>query len=302
MLSSYRSGMAKKIHPFFVCILTIYSIAWCQEDSPHKQNRCAVDTTCPKNSVHKTTPKRLHRKKGASKRAAQQFACTLLQDALELHKQLLSWDTFKIATAIFPLYVGTRMIDERLQNCFYDKKNHKNIYCIPKQCHDLAQWSIAIPITILSSQVLFGSTEELRETTRVFLLGLPFVFWTKNLLKKIEFDANMRPWNEYFDCTKRASGGFPSGHMAEATYTALLYGLRFGPRFAVPLGAVATFIGVSFVACNRHYISQIVAGAGLGAVYGLAAYKLVDSKLSENIKLGFKISNGGPAISASYTY
>lgn len=131
-------------------ILTFFSTTWSTSDTAQIQSNPAIVTTCNTRTVHKTTAKRLHKKNGASKRAAQQFACTILQDALELHKNLLSWDTFKIATALFPLYIGTRMIDERLQNCFYDKKNHKNIYCIPKQCHDLAQWSIAIPITILS--------------------------------------------------------------------------------------------------------------------------------------------------------
>jgi len=231
-----------------------------------------------------------------------QHTYAVLQDALLLHKNIVAWDSFKIATMIFPLFVGTRMIDERLQNLFYNADDHKNIYYLPKQCHDFAQWAISVPIVTLGSQLIFGKTEEMRITSRIFLIGLPFVFWTKTLIKKIQFEANMRPWHEQFDYTQRSSGGFPSGHMAEATYTALLYGLRFGPRFAVPLGTLAAFIGVSFIACNRHYLSQIVAGAGLGALYGIAAHALAESKLSENLKLNVKIHNRRPAISVSYTF
>ncbi len=239
---------------------------------------------------------------GSGKREIGKYAVPILVDALELHSNLFSWNSVKIAAVLFPCYFGARFIDEKLQNRFYDKCNHKNIHYIPKRCHDIAQCSIAIPMVLLGSQAFFGSTEEMREASRVFLIGLPFVFWTKTLIKKIHFEANMRPWNENFDRYQRSSGGFPSGHMAEATYTALVYGLRFGPRFAVPLGALALGIGATFVVCNRHYISQIVAGAGLGAFYALAANKLIDSKKSKNLKLGFKFDHGKPALSINYRF
>lgn len=246
--------------------------------------------------------KRAAKKKYPVKREVPHYVSSLFYDALELHKNLVTWDTFKIAAMVFPVFVSTRMIDESLQSCFYDESCHKNVYYIPKSCHALAQWSISVPIVLLGSQAFLSKSQEMRDTSRVFLLGLPFVFWTKTLVKKMQFEANMRPWHEDFDCNQRSGGGFPSGHMAEATYTALLYGLSFGYRYAIPLGAVATFIGVSFVACNRHYISQIVAGAGLGAIYGVAAYKLANSKINEQTKLGFKINNGGPALSVSYDF
>ena len=239
---------------------------------------------------------------GSGKREIKKYTKPILLDALELHRNLFTWDTLKIAGVLFPFYFGTRLIDEKLQNCFYDRHHHKNIHYIPKPCHSIAQCSIAIPIVLLGSQAFFGSTEEMRETSKIFLLGLPFVFWTKTLIKKIHFEANMRPWHESFDRYQRSCGGFPSGHMAEATYTALVYGLRFGPRFAVPLGALALGIGATFVVCNRHYISQIVAGAGLGAVYAFAANKLIDSKKSKNLKLGFKFDHGKPALSINYRF
>ena len=55
----------------------------------------------------------------------------------------------------------------------------------------------------------------------------------------------------------------------------VLYGMRFGYQFAVPLGAVTAFVGTTFLACNRHYFSQLIAGAGFGAIYALAANKVI---------------------------
>jgi len=242
------------------------------------------------------------KKKPYTSKDAGKFARDLFYDAIELQKNLVSWDSLKVASMVFPLFVDSRMMDERLQYCFYDKEHHKNINRIPPVCHDLAQWSISIPIIVLGSQMFWSPDDEMREASRIFLIGLPFVIWTKTLIKKLRFEENLRPWNEAFDSEKRGSGGFPSGHMAEAAYTALLYGMRFGPKFAIPLGSIAAFIGVSFVACNRHYLSQIVAGAGLGAIYALAANKLVDAKVAQNMKFGVKFENKSPAFSISYQF
>jgi len=63
---------------------------------------------------------------------------------------------------------------------------------------------------------------------------------------------------------------------------ATLWGLRHGPRWAFPIGAFGVFVLVDFINCNRHYLSQMIAGAGLGMIYGFAASKVVDKKLSEN--------------------
>jgi membrane-associated phospholipid phosphatase len=107
-----------------------------------------------------------------------------------------------------------------------------------------------------------------------------------NLIKK--FDVHMvgkgclRPWNEHFSSVQRARGGFPSGHLATVSYAATLYGVRFGPKWGVPLGLLTAAVGVSFLNCNRHYISQILAGVGLGAIYGVAASKQVDFRLARN--------------------
>src|SRR3546814_2989372 len=43
-------------------------------------------------------------------------------------------------------------------------------------------------------------------------------------------------------------------------YMTVLYGLRYGVKAAAPIGIFGTFLGVTFLNCNRHYLSQLVAG------------------------------------------
>lgn len=218
-----------------------------------------------------------------------QFAGCVGKNMFEINKNLFSWDSLKIITATFPFFVGSRMIDEKLQNCFYDQKNHRNVYQIPAWCHDVGRLSIGIPIVLLGMQSFLSRDEDFRVTSQVFLSGVPFVILGKKLIKKFKFDASLRPWNEKFDKNDRSHGGLPSGHVAEAMYTAVLYGMRFGYKFAIPLGALTIFVGVSFLTCNRHYLSQLIAGAGFGALYAVAASKAVDSQLSK--KISFSVSS-----------
>ncbi len=137
----------------------------------------------------------------------------------------------------------------------------------------------------------------------MLLLGIPFVIFGKDIIKKLDADFCLRPWHQDFCQThKQAMGGFPSGHMAQATYIATLYGMRFGPKLAIPLAFFAAGLGIVFLNCNRHYLSQLVAGVGLGALYGIAANKVIDSKLAENVTLNVCFDRHGPAFNACYRF
>lgn len=240
-----------------------------------------------------TTRTRRRQTKGYIGQAIGGIVSGALKDIFVLNKNLFTWNTFKVASTAFPIFVGARMIDEKLQRCFYDQSCHKNINQMPAWCHDVAKASIALPIVLLGLDGLFSRDDDRRWTGQVLLVGIPFVIWTKKLVKQMQFEACLRPWNENFSCKERSFGGFPSGHMAQALYMAVLYGTRYGPRFAVPLGLLATFLGVTFVSCNRHYLSQIVAGGTFGTIYALAASKLVDMKLTEKVKLGLGVDEAG---------
>lgn len=226
-----------------------------------------------------------------------------VKDVLLLQRYLFTWDTYKVVVGFFPFFIAGRMIDEDLQQYFHCRTHHKNRHQLPERCHDICKWGIALPIAILGSTAFLAKDYDFRMTGWIFLLGMPFVIVGKDMFKKIKADCCLRPWHEKFSHEHRSGGGFPSGHMAEITYMTVLYAKRYGRLVAAPLAAVATMLAVTFVSCNRHYLSQIVAGAGLGTAYALAADKLIDRKLSEHMDIGFTIdSRGAPAAKVSFRF
>ena len=233
---------------------------------------------------------------------------SILKDVYEIHMNFATFDVFKIAGAVFPPYVALRIYDEKIHEHFYDSKHHKNT----NQCgflnHFVAQEAIAIPIIVLASMSVFSHDEDMRATSRVFAIGMPFVLLAKDAIKQLRFKAAYRPYNEWFPKqNKHVCGGFPSGHMAEMSYMTVLYSMRHGIKFAIPLTLLSAYVGATFVACNRHYASQIAAGAALGALYGVAASHVIDEKLERRRLKGFEMgmdttSTGNLALSFNYHY
>ena len=230
---------------------------------------------------------------------------SFVEDAININLGLFSWDSLKIFVTTAPFFVGARMIDEKLQNCFFDHSRKKNKNDPPQWCKEIARLSIGIPIALLSTQAVLSRDDNMRITSQVFLTGMPFVLLAKDLIKTLDLDVCKRPFHEKFAKHNRCLGGFPSGHLAEATYMAVLYGLRFGPNFAIPLGSIAFFVGSVFLASNRHYLSQMIAGAAFGAMYAFSANRLIESKLAKkrNLQLGLSTNeSGGPMIHLSFKF
>lgn len=234
---------------------------------------------------------------------------SVVKDALIINKNLFHADTFRIAVTTFPFIAASTLFDKRLQGCFHDREIHKNINQFGNACHNSAQYGIMFPVFFAAATSLAARDENLRYTSQIFLIGFPFVLLVKDSIKAWQPKGEwcLRPWHEKFDWHQRASGGFPSGHMALASYAAALYGVRLGYKYAIPLGAYAGFLGVAFINCNRHYLSQIVAGAGFGVIYAYAASKAVDEKLAWLHKNDINIhidalDNGTPAVNISYRF
>jgi len=230
-------------------------------------------------------------------------AKSLLRTVGRLHKNIFATESLKIIAGTLPFYLQARVLDNHIQECFYKGCCHKNINQLHSSCTVAAKYGVVIPVVLFSTFAFFADDEELQKTSKVFLLGVPFVIIGKNIIKNFEADFCLRPPCEHFDKHKRVHGGFPSGHMAEAVYIATLFGMRYGKKAAIPLGAFAGFVGYTFISCNRHYGSQIVAGAALGAIYGIAASKVVDSDLNNNFSLSLESApNGGAAVGITYTF
>jgi membrane-associated phospholipid phosphatase len=61
---------------------------------------------------------------------------------------------------------------------------------------------------------------------------------------------------------------FPSGHASTTFASATVLERHLGWKFAVPTYAVATYVAASRLHENRHYMSDVVFGAGVGLIAG----------------------------------
>ena len=81
------------------------------------------------------------------------------------------------------------------------------------------------------------------------------------------------------------ANSWPSGHTATAFVGATLlhkeYGLTRSPWYSVAGYGVATATGVMRVLNNRHWISDIMSGAGIGIMSGELGYALIDLLFKE---------------------
>lgn len=61
---------------------------------------------------------------------------------------------------------------------------------------------------------------------------------------------------------------FPSGHTSTAFTSAAVIETHFGRWWSIPAYAAATYVGLSRMQENRHYLSDVIAGAILGTYLG----------------------------------
>ena len=101
----------------------------------------------------------------------------------------------------------------------------------------------------LGSAVTFASTHVIKQ-------GFVILSRSDSELASI----SQRPNNGSYD-------GFPSGHTSFAFSAVGFAHKRYGWKFSVPLGVVATLTGVSRVYAQRHTTEQVVAGAVLGFLF-----------------------------------
>lgn len=228
----------------------------------------------------------------------------MLYDVLYLHVNLVSADTLKLTALFAPWYIAARSADRLVHSCFYCDESHINLCQMPRSCHSAAdKGAIAVTVGLASLAIMPCFDDDIRLTARVFAAGIFPLWGLKNAFKRVRHEGCLRPKCEFFDKNEKYYGGCPSGHTAFVTYGATLFGLQCGYRWAVPLGLVSLGVFAGSVNSNRHYVSQIVAGAGLGIMYGVAAQKVVAEYL--DTKLHCEIvaeQNGMPAFKISHSF
>jgi len=216
------------------------------------------------------------------------------QDLIDVNRNVFtSLDTLKILTGVLPVYLVSRYCDDSIHSSFYNAGLHKNLAQMPEWLHTFASKAVTgLTVTFVTFPFLNGIHEEVRQTSSVMTMGAVSLSMIRNILKySFKARSAFRPWHGDFSSSCRTLGGFPSGHMAMATYLASLYGLRHGKRWGFPLSVFASFVFATSLNGNRHYASQLVGGFGLGLMYGVASYKLLNSRFGSNTSIGLSIDD-----------
>lgn len=232
------------------------------------------------------------------------FVVREVKNIFDLNMGIFSKDSLKVLGCTLPIYFLSKTMDKDVHRCFYQRSGHKNINQPNKYACDFVHKSFVPLLCGFAGYSLFFGDEHLKLTGEVYLAGVLSIWGAKNIIKNgFEWDCCKRPWNEHFDRKKRAYGGFPSGHIAEAVYLTGLYGSQYGWRIGAPLIAYTGLVWGFSLACNRHYFSQLVGGTALGAIYACAATKLVDKRLNDRLSLSCGCdANGYNNFSCEYTF
>ncbi len=127
---------------------------------------------------------------------------------------------------------------------------------------------------VLAAVLLFGGRRRLVATVMPALAALAgiAVFWVLKRVagRKRPVDIAPHCWAELLPPDRFS---FPSGHtitsFAVATSLSLYY-----PSLGVPFLLLAASVGASRVVLGMHFLSDVVAGAGLGAALGYGGYRL----------------------------
>jgi membrane-associated phospholipid phosphatase len=85
----------------------------------------------------------------------------------------------------------------------------------------------------------------------------------------------------------------PSGHTATAFATAGVVQRHFGWKAGVPAYAFAGYVGASRMAANRHYLSDVLLGAGVGIA---AAHAVTINVGAQTFAVGATPAAGGVAL------
>ncbi|MFN8061052.1 MAG: phosphatase PAP2 family protein [Vicinamibacterales bacterium] len=89
---------------------------------------------------------------------------------------------------------------------------------------------------------------------------------------------------------------FPSGHASSAFATASVLERHFGWKAAVPAYAFGAYVGAARMAEDKHFLSDVIAGAAIGIVAGHAATFDVHR---QRVGVGVAPTDGGAALTFS---
>lgn len=224
------------------------------------------------------------------------FVKNIFEDTYSIGKNIMTLETMRLITVTMPFYLTARRADNRLHEQFYNIDTHTNKNQPPKFLCNLAldDKYISLPFIAIGIAGFIHDDPYSRRRAQLFTNGLIWCFALKILLKEIKTTGSFRPYHENFDKHKRVHGGNPSGHMTITTYLATFWTLEKGEKWGIPLGMFTIFALGMNVSCNHHYLSQGIAGMGLGAIVGLATHTAFrDITMPKDMHLGFSTDYRG---------
>jgi len=125
--------------------------------------------------------------------------------------------------------------------------------------------AFGLPLLGASSLIWAGGAvfdnSDTEETGQMLTEGLLLTYGITGALKLAS--GRTRP-----DCSNTRS--FPSGHASGTACAAVILWDSYGPGVGIPATAVAVFTALSRITLGRHYPSDVIAGASIGAAAGLA--------------------------------
>lgn len=190
-------------------------------------------------------------------------------DSTQTYPPYYKWELAKKAIAPTSLFLSSTLIghfdneirdfrNERFPNYHYSYDDFlqvaPGIGVIGLRCAGIQgrsqSWSEMLSAIAFSSLTSVAFTEGLKNTT-----------------------GRTRPYSQY------ERNSFPSGHTITAFTSATLLHKEYGkvsPWYSVGGYACASFVGISRVLNNKHWASDVLAGAGLGILSGEIGYLIND--------------------------
>lgn len=151
---------------------------------------------------------------------------------------------------------GAALLDDQVQGYFGPERRMKAV-------GEIGKYAGATPTIAAVSGALFYysyKTENQRlrsmsfDLTQGIILSFGYSFTVKGITRR------QRP-----DLADRIS--FPSGHASDSMMTAVVVS-HYYPKLTVPMYAFAAFVAASRLEKNKHWLSDVAAGATLGYILG----------------------------------
>ena len=243
--------------------------------------------------------------KDLNRKKVNTFFKHIFDDIADTGKYIFTIDSLKVLTWTMPFYISTRFADNKVHSAFYDEATHTNKNQIPGPWSSLVLKDeyTAIPYVLYGLLGLMRSSDDKRRESQIFMAGLGWVYALKYVAKEVlDVDANLRPYNENFPKSP-VHGGTPSGHTAMAVYMTTYLAHTEGLKGAIPMGLFSLFVASLSVTTNTHFLSQVIAGAGVGILMGLASIKVDRKWKDRQLELGVVPGQrGGVGISCAYNF